>query len=81
MKIDHEQPVFGEILMKNMRIGDVAIVTQHACVKGHTVVRTYSGWVSLNDPEATWTACPKGPTMLVRVLESGAQFTVTVEED
>jgi len=45
----------SSIDMNNLGIGETGIITNgSANLWGHVVLRTYSGYVDLSDPEYTW---------------------------
>lgn len=60
---------------KQMKIGDLAII-EKTPYKSQILLRTYSGWVSLTNPNTTWT----GSTSLqVSPIPSGTKIILTVE--
>jgi hypothetical protein len=64
----------------DMKIGEVGDI-QGKDYSG-LLLRTYSGWVHLNNPESTWSVPSlgkSGPNFKVRVLKRGESFTVTIE--
>jgi hypothetical protein len=68
------------IQASDMLIGEVGDI-QDKNYSG-LVLRTYSGWVHLNEPGSTWTPTNLGKNeqnFKVRVLEKGESFLVTIE--
>jgi hypothetical protein len=80
MKITRNERKERVILASDMKFGEVGDIQDE--VYSGLVLRTYSGWVQLNDPGSTWPATSTGkssPNFKVRVLERGESFTVTID--
>lgn len=58
------------IWAREMEIGDVAVIEDQDALKwhnGHVIMRTYIGFVSLNNPRMTWKDKP--PPYRVRLVQ------------
>lgn len=62
-----------------MQVGDIAEIFTSPLdsYNGKHVFRTYSGWVCLERPGATWTN--SAPSFEVDILPKGTQLTLTIE--
>ena len=61
-----------------MRVGDIGIVTkwgERDDYVGHVILRHYEGYVSLTNPQKTWSG--PGTDCRVRLLRPGTTLTVT----
>jgi hypothetical protein len=82
MKVFYSTPAPTTISARDMKIGQLGQVSpadsdDDHLYSEHILLRTYNGWVSLNNPMATW---PKpGPTFPVTLLPRWSRVTLEVE--
>ena len=69
-----EPPPKTPTTASHMSIGQYALVVDGPS-SGHTIVRTYTGWVSLNDPMDVWRTAPASEVVIHPV---GMRITITV---
>lgn len=75
-----ENAPVDEIPMSQLGVGEVAVVVSCPLgdYTGHTVLRTYSGVVSLSEPNTCWSK-PVPSTISVRKLPRGTKLTLEVK--
>lgn len=67
---------------KTMKVGQVARVIANNAYHGYIIVRSYMGWVSLNNPNKDWDYhgdSDANPTMEVEIFPVGVDFTFTTD--
>lgn len=69
-----EPPYKTPTTAAHMSIGQYALVVSGPSC-GHTILRTYAGWVSLNNPMDTWRTAP---TSEVIIHPGGTRIIITV---
>lgn len=67
----------------NMQIGDIGLIIDSGARNGTVLLRTFSGYVSLNNPRKTWYS-PQGessydPKFDVQLLPKGTRVILEVE--
>lgn len=64
----------------DMEIGQIGRITDPAPAgyAGHVVLRAYSGWVSLTNPEKTWNS-GSYPSFTVTLFPVGTVLTLTLD--
>lgn len=62
---------------REMKIGQLAYIREdkHPFL-GHIILRHYSGYVSLTDPQRSWSDFPR---LDVQIIEKGTELTFEVE--
>lgn len=76
-KVSHKAPEQKEPTSTDMLVGQIAIIRENGIYDGHYLMRTYMGFVSLNDPSSTW---DRSINFAVERLELGTVISLTVEK-
>jgi hypothetical protein len=66
-----------------MSMGDIAIVVRPLSSSldiGEFLIRSFDGWMSLNNPRNTWDDTVTGSLGLVRILPPGTEIKITVRK-
>jgi len=76
MKVEVLNLETNVIKAKDLKIGELAICTDddRPDVKGHVMLKTYDGLISINDPHKTWHS---QTSLLVVKLPVGTQIILT----
>lgn len=74
MKIEIDE---NEKFTLETNIGDLMIILNDNDYKGHVLLKTKIGYISLTQPKYTWTL--DDPNFNVRILPKGTKLTLTIE--
>ena len=80
MKMDVNVKRMKRVSASEMKIGSIGEIVKSPSNSGTVVLRTYSGLVSLKDPNSTWSPpLPNKSNFMIEVYPPGTVVTLTTE--